>query len=318
MTSSICTKSFRGVWRRTELFEPKGQLGPAADREKVVIWVQSSCGLFIDIRVCPNVEDNTNPLNLKSFAGKGEYDSSLKHFTWTRVMDFRPPGNPDVGLVNFTSTDVIEEDGVLAGDDFKEIWTQQLDNVYLTNNSGDFVSEVQTLCGKRKGYFFVVGDYFAFTLSRESGLSADKMNGYFDGEGDMTAEETKLLMQHVCVMGRTTDWTILYTLDNSFLGCNVLPGQSMISELLCSLRWTEVEGLVPEALSPHVTNNSGSVIPKPSGPPPTGRRYKGLPVPFFFQEQSAEKFKALATKDDDVFLSSLGKGGTSKSNRVTT
>ena len=252
MASAISTKSFRGVWRRTELFEPRGQLGPAADREKIVIWLQSSSGLFIDIRVCPDVEDNTNPLNLKSFAGTGEYDSALQHFTWTRVMDFRPPGAPDIGLVNFTSPGVIEEDGVLPGDDFKEVWTQQLDDINDSSAVGDFVSEVQSSCGKRKGYFLVIGEYFAFTLSRESVLSTDTLNSYFDGPSDLTTEDTKLLMQHVCVVGKTIDWTVLYTLDNFTLGCNILPGQSVISELLSSLQWTEVEGVVPECLSPHL------------------------------------------------------------------
>jgi hypothetical protein len=61
------------------------------------------------------------------------------------------------------------------------------------------------------------------------------------------------------------------------------------------------------------SSSSSSAVPKPSGPPPTGQRYEGLPVPFFFQDKSAEKFIALSTKEDDVFLSSLPKGGTSES-----
>jgi hypothetical protein len=303
--AAIHTNSFRGVWRRTELYEPRGHLGPAADREKIVIWVQSKCGLFIDIRVCPNMEDNSNPLNLKSFAGTGKYDSALQHFTWTRVIDFRPPGAPDVGLMNFTSPRVLEEDGVLPGDDFKEIWTQQLDNV--DSSSGDFVSELQSSCGKRKGYFLVVGDYFAFTLSRESVLTTDKLNSYFDGESSLSAEENEQLMNHVCVMGRTNNWKVVYSLDNTSVGTVILPGHSATSALLSALQWTPVEGSVPDALAP-----LASPAPKLPGPPPTARRYKGLPVPFFFQDEAAEKFRTLTTREDDVFLSSLPKGGTSE------
>lgn len=40
------------------------------------------------------------------------------------------------------------------------------------------------------------------------------------------------------------------------------------------------------------------------------RKFKGTPVPFFFQEGSAELFHDMETKEDDVFLSSLPKGGT--------
>ena len=50
--------------------------------------------------------------------------------------------------------------------------------------------------------------------------------------------------------------------------------------------------------------------PKKIGPMPTGRRWKGMPVPFFFQAPTAEAFSALDTRDDDVIMSSLGKGGT--------
>lgn len=42
----------------------------------------------------------------------------------------------------------------------------------------------------------------------------------------------------------------------------------------------------------------------------TGRRWRGLPVPFFFQESTAEAFNAMTTRPDDVFMSSLTKGGT--------
>lgn len=304
MNESLKTTSFRGVWRRTELFEPRGQLGPAEDREKIVIWMQSRSGLFVDIRVCPDANDNTNPHNLKSFAGTGEYDSALHHFTWTRLMDFRPPGAPDVGLVRFTSPGVVEEDGVLPGDDFKEVWTQQLEPGNAGTNC-DFVSEVRNASGERKGYFLVVGDYFAFTLSRESGLSNEKMNNYFDCEGDLTAGDMDILMSHVCVMGRTHDWKVVYSLDSSTVGSSILPGggaASSASELLKELQWTFVEGSCPEALA---------VLINP-GLKPLPRRFKGLPVPFFFQDKTAEGFIAMPTREDDVFLSSLPKGGTSE------
>lgn len=257
---SVTMQSFHGVWRRTELFEPRGQLGPTVDREKIVIWVQSKHGLFIDIRVCPNAEDNLNPLNLKSFAGTGEYDSSLQHFTWTRLIDFRPPGAPDVGLMNVVSPGVVEEDGVLPGDDFKEVWTQQLDMDMNLDACDDFVCEVMSVCGKRQGYFMIVGDYFAFTLCRESVINAESLNNYFEDGGDLSEEEKNNVMKYVCVMGRTTDWIVQYSLDVNVVGSCILPERSALSALLTSLQWTVLEGVPPEPLaSLIVSKNSGDL-----------------------------------------------------------
>ena len=45
-------------------------------------------------------------------------------------------------------------------------------------------------------------------------------------------------------------------------------------------------------------------------PLPTGRRWRGLPVPTWFQDEGADAFTALETRDDDVVICSLPKGGT--------
>ena len=50
--------------------------------------------------------------------------------------------------------------------------------------------------------------------------------------------------------------------------------------------------------------------PKRVGPMPTGRRWKGIPVPFFFQAPTAQAFHELEMREDDIVMSSLGKGGT--------
>eukprot|EP00756_Hemistasia_phaeocysticola_P001647 Hpha_TRINITY_DN11156_c0_g1::TRINITY_DN11156_c0_g1_i2::g.28070::m.28070/K07393/ECM4, yqjG; glutathionyl-hydroquinone reductase len=52
------------------------------------------------------------------------------------------------------------------------------------------------------------------------------------------------------------------------------------------------------------------------GPPPTGRRWNGIPIPFFFQRHAAEAFRDMEMKDDDIILSSLPKGGTTWVNRI--
>ena len=57
------------------------------------------------------------------------------------------------------------------------------------------------------------------------------------------------------------------------------------------------------------STSDGASKPK-VGPMPTGRRWKGLPVPFFFQAATAEAFLDLNMREDDVVLSSLPKAGT--------
>jgi hypothetical protein len=55
---------------------------------------------------------------------------------------------------------------------------------------------------------------------------------------------------------------------------------------------------------------------KPKGPMPTGRRWKEVPVPFFFHEATAETFGTLEPRADDVFMASLGKGGTTWCHKI--
>ena len=47
-----------------------------------------------------------------------------------------------------------------------------------------------------------------------------------------------------------------------------------------------------------------------TGPPQaTGRRYKGMAVPFFFCDASADAFREMETQLDDVIVASLPKVG---------
>lgn len=45
-------------------------------------------------------------------------------------------------------------------------------------------------------------------------------------------------------------------------------------------------------------------------PPSSGRRYKNVPVPFWFNDESASAFRTMQMKEDDVLLSSMVKAGT--------
>ena len=49
---------------------------------------------------------------------------------------------------------------------------------------------------------------------------------------------------------------------------------------------------------------------------PTGRKWKGMPVPFFANEEAAEAFQALETSADDVICASPVKAGTTWVHRI--
>ena len=67
---------------------------------------------------------------------------------------------------------------------------------------------------------------------------------------------------------------------------------------------------------------AGSALSQSATPPKNGpargsaRRWRGLPVPFFFQSQTAEAFAALDMRHDDVVMSSLVKGGTTWCHKI--
>jgi hypothetical protein len=164
-------ESFTGVWKRTKLYEPIGELGPEEEQRKDVYWLQTSSGLFIDIRYEEGVYSH---LKMKSFAGMGSYDQASENFTWTRNFDFRPTGPPDIGrmrllLGTYEFPTTIEEDGVLPGDDYREIW----ENVAPDRGSPSWAAEVQlrsndgTGAVKRNGLVLFTNGWFAITLSRE-------------------------------------------------------------------------------------------------------------------------------------------------------
>ena len=51
-------------------------------------------------------------------------------------------------------------------------------------------------------------------------------------------------------------------------------------------------------------------------PPPSGRHYKDVPVPFWFHDASADAFRAMPMRPDDVILSSMVKAGTTWVHKV--
>ena len=271
---------FRGVWERIVLYEPKGELGPVEEQRKNVIWVQSSAGLFVDIRYEGGIVD---PLKMKSFAGSGSYDSDSNYFTWTRDFDFRPAGAPDVGsmrVLQGTAQDPLqlEEDGVLTGDDYREIWDKLpcgnvCVNDNMKNDNGSDVSNTTDCAARltlridgvarRGGIFLVVGSWFAVTLSRDCTTAGDgeaSLKQFFSGE-PIGKEEKRMetdgqlqyLWDYTAAMGGTAEWKAEYALHEEMRGQCISSLECSISALFdpaAGWEWELLQGSIPASLLP--------------------------------------------------------------------
>jgi hypothetical protein len=245
---------FVGVWQRTKLFEPRGVLGPQEEQEKTILWIQGQSNVFIDLRIFPDRQIFT-PLDLKSFAGKISYESNESLMTWQRELDYRPLGPPDVGLIYFVSENEIEEDGVLPGDDFKEIWKR----ITTRNDSSDVSAKISILNADqsthRTGYFLIVGDTFALTLSR-SLLSEEQqkefnlqLKNYFADQTELVSEVASYLLEYVTIVGQVSDWTIRYALHKEMIETSIASPEvcnhDALKCLLPSLSWEMEHGQIP-------------------------------------------------------------------------
>jgi hypothetical protein len=223
---------FAGVWKRTCLYEPIGTLGPEEEQLKDVIWVQSRDGAFIDIRYQEGVTDY---LRMKSFAGIGSYEPEIARFTWTRKYDFRPPGSPDVGLMRVlkgttTAPEQLEEDGVLPGDDYREIWDS------LSAPAASDCTAILTKTGTngtitRQGLFLMVGNWFALTLSRptssDGAADLETLQQAFSAADNSTittdAGKNAYLWSYVALMGNATTWEVTHALHPTLRSTVLVP-----------------------------------------------------------------------------------------------
>lgn len=251
MSSGAVTsvRDFAGPWLRTQLFEPKGHLTHHEDPSaRLVLWLQTSSGIFVDIRVdLPSVSIATS----KSFAGHITYQDDLSYLTWTRVIDYRPLSPPDIGKVQFTAENVLQEDGVLEGDDFSETWVREctVDSCVAVE-----LSELGGDGSARRGYFIVVGDWFALTACRgtncPAGVSEQQVADSFDTDA-VPDSILSYMLQHVTVAGKCSkDWTVVHSLDPAMAGTSLLESlnNSTLSNLFTSFEWTVVEGFIPAAV----------------------------------------------------------------------
>jgi 2,3-bisphosphoglycerate-dependent phosphoglycerate mutase len=195
-------ESFVGEWLRTSFIEN----GAIVENSKT-LWLQSSSGLFVDIR----------PLSLKSFAGFASIDSTSSIFTWSRKIDWRGKTPLDIGKVHFQedNPNILIENSYLPEDNFTEIWQREDENIetdlslaldVLPTGKFEFSAELShTQTQNRWGCIVAVGSRFAIALGRESKNDDDEISSYFSSSlssstGASAAVEERV-NEYICVFG---------------------------------------------------------------------------------------------------------------------
>ncbi len=108
----------------------------------------------------------------KSFAGIAScVDNRCECvFTWHRKIDYRPEGPPDVGKMVFLDPEheFLQEDGVLPGDDYREIWKRVDGNAHNSFGGRCFLPDAPRAVG-----FFVVSGTHVAVATRQTSTYAD-------------------------------------------------------------------------------------------------------------------------------------------------
>lgn len=261
--------SLSGLWQRIEIIEPltTKTSGSNDEQEKKVLWLQSSSGFFIDLRVNERKqrEFGFKPKDIKSFSGYITYQKENSLLTWHRELDFRPLSPPDIGKIRFLTENRLEEDGVLPGDDYREIWERFPINYFKTMDETVIRLTPTEKCN-RTGYLIIVGDNFGMSISRKSDNSSLEQNlvSFFSSEIENETENeneiSNYISDFISVIGTTSTWNIDYSLHQELINCSILPGKYLddnkervgvdihnVKCLLKELKWEIVEGKVPEA-----------------------------------------------------------------------
>ena len=215
---------FAGVWQRTLFFDPHNAAEPHAQSSDLVFWLQSRSGLFVDLRRPPLATDSGD-LTFKSFAGIGSVvatstpEGQRCEFTWTRMIDFRPRGPPDVGTVSWLGPSLLQEDSILPADDYREIWQRISPPEAVTLEV--LLECLDTARPDAMGVLVLSGGYLAYaTQNRSSCNASDGVVHFFASSASVTAspspEVTDWLQGFFSVLAK--DGLILSCSKSSLVG----------------------------------------------------------------------------------------------------
>ena len=227
--------AFGGVWRRVRIEEPIGTLAPDAEQSLIVLWVQSACGVFVDLRI-PSGEHAGNVRLMKSFAGRATYDIATKRLTWHRSIDFRFAGTQDIGTIEFLEKNLIQEDGV-DGDNYREIWQR------AAESSISECAAVLILSGEEIGYFVISHGFFALSIRRNHTIDTNELMEYFAGAGEDLSE---VLLTYTAIVGDTTSWKIKYSLDSKYIDQSLRDCVVILKDKFRGIEWNTIVGSLPD------------------------------------------------------------------------
>lgn len=92
--------------------------------------------------------------------------------TWTREIDFEPPGQPDVGRMSFISPDLLHEDDPdAASASYHETW-ERVPGTSDPAQAWGFRLSAADGSGRR-GFLLAAGDRFMFAADRTCPLPAE-------------------------------------------------------------------------------------------------------------------------------------------------
>jgi len=261
-----------GFWKRTLLLEPKSN--PDEKESNIdVQWIQSKSGLFIDLRIPKHVHHSQLLQQSKSFSGLSCFDSNTSILCWNRVLDFRAIPAEDAGVITDLDKNIIQEDSVLEGDDYREIWERIDENdtkeqcdiaCYLYSSSSPEDSQARTLLG----YFIQINNKYALSLNfrdddnnnKTSSPSIDSLKQYFQCDQDLGSIESEqiesYLQKYLTCFGCTEDWKITHSLNPAHVGSCLdsvviehFSSSLSLIDVLKALQWEVACGSLPSFIA---------------------------------------------------------------------
>ena len=141
-------RSLAGAWTRTLLFEPQSSSAPSPASADFVLWIQHTCGLFVDMRVsCAGAA--------AGFAGCGTVDGA--RFVWSRDVCSKAAATGtepqrDEGILSWDD-DKLVEDAALEGDDYREVWVRGYGGAPQRDGVASAASAVKLARGESRAYY---------------------------------------------------------------------------------------------------------------------------------------------------------------------
>ena len=248
---------FCGLWKRNLMVSDDTR-----DETTVVYYLQTSSGVFADIRIPENVlkvvswttDDNSLLLlsKMKGFGGTFECNMDSLVCKWNRKLDFQPTAPPDEYLPDESNFrfdgNYLIETGI--HEVFEEVW-ERMTPLGLSTFAFHQAT-VNSAESLRDGILVIVGNYFIFIFNRHTDLpSASSLETIIkqellNGNRDAALDKLQMLIEFGEISSPTTsgDWTVLYS---------TIPNQANRSSSCLRVEWQSVSNQEESYLAAEVS-----------------------------------------------------------------